>query len=297
MRWRLFGRKKQSESEASSPFVIMGGRRIKVDSPYMFPKDLGETNRLDLQHYMLKYVLKGNYLAPIRNPQSILDVGCGTGRWGAEMARQFAAANVVGVDIAPPSANSASVTQGQEQPPENYVFVEGDVTKGLPFADSSFDFVHMRLVVLALPYAQWMPVITELQRVTKPGGWIELVDTAVTARTPGGQRWIEWAHTLARYRGIDMTAGGQIGAFLERAGMRNVKTLALEIPLGKWGGRIGTLMATDAIAGAKALESPVVLQAKLATQQEFQQTIDTMMNEYNTLVGPTQPFYIAYGQR
>ena len=86
----------------------------------------------------------------------------------------------MGVDIVPPASTTASVRQGREDAPDNYVFVQGDVTKGLPFGDNTFDFVHMRLVVMALPATTWLPVVQELHRVTRPGGWIELVDTALT---------------------------------------------------------------------------------------------------------------------
>jgi hypothetical protein len=212
------------------------------------------------------------------------------------MARQFPQTNVVGLDIQPPQVTSSSVTMGQHVAPDNYVFVEGDVTKGLPFNDESFDFVHMRLVVLALPQAQWIPVVNELKRVTRPGGWIELVDTAVTVRVPAARQWVDWAYSLAKYRGIDMTAGSQVGTFLNTIGLRNVKTMTLEVPLGSWGGRIGSLMAADAIAGARALEVPVSM-AHLATKEEFTAVADQMALEFNTLVGSTQPFYIAYGQR
>jgi len=269
---------------------------MAIDSPYMLPKDLEESGRLDLQHHMLRHILKGNFLAPMSNPQAILDVGCGTGRWGSEMARQFTRANVIGFDIAPPSITSAAVTQGQETTPENYVFVEGDVTKGLPFADNSFDFVHMRLVVLALPFGQWLPVVEELKRVTRPNGWIELVDTTVSARAPGSQQWTAWALKLASYRGIDLAAGNQIGTFLKKSGLRNVSETELEIPLGPWGGRIGNLMLIDGLAGARALETPVIM-AKLATKPEFDAAIAAMEHDFRTLVGCTQPFYISYGQK
>jgi SAM-dependent methyltransferase len=224
MRWPWSRRRAAAvaERERLVPYVLVGGRQMAVDSPYLLPKDVSESNRLDLQHYMLRYVLRGNFMAPVSAPHDILDVGCGTGRWGAEMAQQFPQANVVGVDIVPPAPTDAAVRQGREDAPENYVFVQGDFTKGLPFGDNSFDFVHMRLVVMALPATAWLPVIQELRRVTRPGGWIELVDTTVTARVPGAQHWTAWAQALAKMRGIDLTAGAQVGAFLRQAGVSAV---------------------------------------------------------------------------
>lgn len=285
-------------ARSSDGFITVGGRRLSLDAPYLLPKDYDESNRLDLQHYMLKYVLGGNSMAPVGTPRSILDVGCGTGRWGAEMAQQFPGANVVGVDIAPPSVASVAVTQGQFEAPDNYTFVAADILKGLPFADSAFEFVHMRLVVLALPAADWPRVIAELVRVTAPGGWVELVDTTVSARSPGAEPWAAWARQMGAARGIDMNAGAQIGNLLRSAGLRDVQDLSIEIPIGPWGGRIGRLMQADALAGARALRAPVVDLAHLATGAEFDGTIARMEAEWgDPSIRATQPFYVAFGRR
>ena len=296
MRWP-WSRRRAAKSEQLVPYVIVGGRQMVVDSPYLLPKDVSESNRLDLQHYMLRYVLRGNFMAPVRDARSILDVGCGTGRWGAEMAQQFPAANVVGVDLVPPAITDVAVRQGREKTPDNYVFVQGDVTKGLPFEDNSFDFVHMRLVVMALTAATWLPAIQELHRVTRPGGWIELVDTTVTARVPGAQQWTTWAQTLATMRGIDLTAGAKVGSFLRQAGLLDVQEIALEIPIGPWGGRIGQLLMVDGLTGAHAMDGAVVQLAHLATQAEFDVALAKMERDFRTQHGITQPFYVAFGRK
>lgn len=45
------------------------------------------------------------HLAPLENPQRILDVGTGTGVWAIDIADTFPAAEVIGVDIAPIQPN------------------------------------------------------------------------------------------------------------------------------------------------------------------------------------------------
>lgn len=50
-------------------------------------------------------------------------------------------------------------------------FTFGNVVKGLPYEDNVFDFVHMRFFVLALrEEEEWPASISEIIRVTKPGG-------------------------------------------------------------------------------------------------------------------------------
>src|SRR5579883_3390033 len=81
------------------------GRRHRDDVPYALPKDLEEGQRLNLQHYIFRYVLRGNYAAPLTEAvTTILDVGSGTGIWGQEMAQLFPSARIFGLDLEPPQA-------------------------------------------------------------------------------------------------------------------------------------------------------------------------------------------------
>ncbi|ELU41838.1 methyltransferase domain-containing protein [Rhizoctonia solani AG-1 IA] len=69
-----------------------------------------------------------NYTAPLprlnsgKGPKDILDIASGSGLWVIELAHEFPQARVIGVDIS------------------------RDITEGIPFGDSSFDVVQMRIV-------------------------------------------------------------------------------------------------------------------------------------------------------
>ena len=92
----------------------------------------------------------------------------GTGRWAHEMARAFPHAQVIGLDMEAPRETY--------EPPANYQFVQGNLFAGLPFSADTFDVVHQRFLVLALPAKQWPFILSELVRVTRPGGYVELVE-------------------------------------------------------------------------------------------------------------------------
>jgi ubiquinone/menaquinone biosynthesis C-methylase UbiE len=193
MSWLTFWRRKPA-AVATAPSADsgeIGGRRYVAGVPYVLPKDLDETNRLDFQHYMLRSFIKSNYVAPIGQPRDILDVGCGTGRWAMDLATEFPRANVIGVDVAPPpladSAHGASVDAA-----DNYTFVQGNVLERLPFADNSFDFVHQRYLILAIPASRWPLVVAELLRVTRPGGWVELIETEPPSGAPAMDQLAAW---------------------------------------------------------------------------------------------------------
>lgn len=50
----------------------------------------------------------------------------------------------------------------------------GDIRDGLPFADGTFDVVVSHHALQMLPWDALVPSLTELRRVTRPGGWLRL---------------------------------------------------------------------------------------------------------------------------
>nr|BBH93662.1 hypothetical protein KTA_18610 [Thermogemmatispora argillosa] len=307
MPWWLFRRRARTTSGAPAPAQpsssgwrpgevalprLHGSRRYLQEQPYLLPKDLGEVNRLDFQHYALRAALRGNYLAPIGQPRRILDVGCGTGQWAFELARQFPHAEVIGLDLEQVKAST---------PPPNYRFVQGDVLKGLPFENNSFDFVHQRLLFLAIPLAAWPGVVQELARVTSPGGWVELVETGTALEDwlpcgPATQEFWRLAAQLAALRGIDTDKVlHSLARYLEEAGLVKICYQPFDIPLGEWGGRIGSLMALDLREACKAISAPIAARFG-RSEQDLLKLIDQASQEWNEFRTKWR-FAVAYGQK
>jgi SAM-dependent methyltransferase len=217
-------------------------RSATGDVVYQLPHhatEAAEIDRLDIQHYALQERLGTNYLAPLQQPARILDVGCGTGLWAYELCAEFPDAQVVGLDLVP-----------SKRPwPATYRFVRSNLLQGLPFADDRFDFVHQRLLMSGVPVKAWARTVTELVRVTRPGGWLELVEAEydIAQAGPSTERMLEVIGRLNRETGLDSTGiiFRNLGDHPRRAGMTNVESREITVPLGEWGGRIGSLMASD----------------------------------------------------
>lgn len=92
-----------------------------------------------------------------------------------EIVHDFPQTMVVGVDILPPPEDYRAFAAAYDTP-TNYRFIQHDILTRLPFADSSFDVCHMRMVYAAIPANRWQSLLDELARVTCTGGWIELVE-------------------------------------------------------------------------------------------------------------------------
>ncbi|MGZ3583241.1 MAG: class I SAM-dependent methyltransferase [Ktedonobacterales bacterium] len=290
---RFVGRGVVAEHDAPRRFLWLGGRRHLADAPYVLPSDQQEINRLDFQHYMLRQALRGNYAAPLREPASILDVGSGTGRWALEMAQLFPSANVVGTDLVEPKAEALP---GDASLPDNYTFVPGNVLERLPFPDNTFDFVHMRLLLFAIAAEKWPAVAAELVRVTRPGGWVESVETGPQQDGgPAMDMLVRWITEVSVRRGVDTQLGPRVASFFADAGLINIQKRDVRLPVGRYGGRLGNMAAVD-VFGVMSGVKPLVVAQGITDAQSY----DTMLAQARADLDTFQctlPFYIAYGQK
>jgi ubiquinone/menaquinone biosynthesis C-methylase UbiE len=269
------------------------GRRHRTDAPYLLPKDDQEIRRLDYQHYIFRHILQGNTFAPVddrlKKGGNVLDVGCGTGRWGCEIASLYQQTRVIGLDLED-IARTTSL-------PRNVQFQRGNVLTGLPFTAQQFTYVHQRLLIAGIPLAQWPFVIKELQRVTTLGGWVELVEMGTQFHQTGAatQQFLAWFAAISKTRGIDASNAARIGTFLHEAGFSQVKAKTDVIPVGKWGGHIGNLLAQDILAGWPSMR-PLAHTLLGVPPAQFDAVIGQLETEWNTLQ-TTYEVYFACGQR
>ncbi|KAG1169456.1 hypothetical protein G6F70_008336 [Rhizopus microsporus] len=146
-------------------------------SGYWLPKGEEEQKRLTaVQRYA---VVANNNICPSGNVMpsvtetldleggiTILDVGCSSGAWNMASVQEYPNCIYHGCDIVDVTYKNVDVKQ--------FTFSLGNVTNRLPYEDNTFDFVHMRLFVTCLRKDEWPTAISEVIRVTKPGGMIQL---------------------------------------------------------------------------------------------------------------------------
>ena len=113
-------------------------------------------------------------LARIRNGESVLDVGCGTGTLAIAAKRRVGpAGSVCGVDASPEMlarAERKARTAGVE------VFFRSGLAEALPFADAQFNLVLCTVMLHHLPQKTRQQCANEIRRVLKPDGRVLAVD-------------------------------------------------------------------------------------------------------------------------
>ncbi len=269
---------------------IFAGRRYVSGIPYSLPKDFPEDLRLDFQDHFLHAVLGKDYLAPLDPPQlrAILDVGCGTERWAHHMARTFKTAQVTGLDAVPPAPKQA---------PVNYHFVKGNLLDGLPFADNSFDYTHQRLLVGGIPALRWKDAVIELARVTRPGGWIELLEGGEGFTNPGPntEKFLQWWRAANIPRGIDASVTQYLDVFLQQANLQHIRQHTIKTPVGVWAGRAGEMLQKNILAGWGGLRG-LFVQNGITSEQDFDMVLSLLPKEWN-MRQCSYEYYVAWGQK
>ncbi|KAH9982736.1 S-adenosyl-L-methionine-dependent methyltransferase [Lactifluus volemus] len=137
---------------------------------YQLPADDEELDRLDKQHEMFKKIM-GAYPPPMAEvmaddtpgeTKAVLDLGCGSGSWIMDVARDFPHCRAVAVDLVP--IQSMQVT---------FHSVD-DINIGLQHFYGDFNVIHARLVSSGIKDYQSM--IDHISQCLRPGGLMELFE-------------------------------------------------------------------------------------------------------------------------
>jgi ubiquinone/menaquinone biosynthesis C-methylase UbiE len=203
---------------------------------YTLPDNIDQINVQDLEHYALRSVLQGMYLSPIAKPRAVLDIGCGRGQWIRDMATKYPKAQITGLDRAP-------LPEGDTLP-NNCLFKQHDVLKGLPFDDDTFDLVYQRQMLFSIPSSNWPAHIKEMVRITQPAGWIECIegDIRIYRAGPMTMKALEIIWKAYRRRGVDALKSTSIYPALQQERLIHLTASPLILPIGIWGGIIGIMM-------------------------------------------------------
>ena len=115
--------------------------------------------------------------------KQVLDIGCGAGDWVIDAATTYPHMSLTGIDISPLMIEYTSSQVAENHLGERVSSRVMDALKPLDFPDASFDLVNLRLGVSFIRTWDWPAVLGEFTRVTRPGGIVRLIDTAIVQKS------------------------------------------------------------------------------------------------------------------
>lgn len=169
-------------------------------------------------------------IAPIEDPDNILDIGTGTGAWAIDFAFENPLCHVVGTDL--------SLKQISDHHNNCEFLLENSETRDWAFEDP-FDYIHLR--AMGPCFSDIQVVFRKAYEFLKPGGWIEIQDSpwtlsAVDDSLEGSslQQWYQLLLSAGAKVGRQMDKIKQCKRLLDEAGYTNVVEEIIPCPGGPW---------------------------------------------------------------
>jgi ubiquinone/menaquinone biosynthesis C-methylase UbiE len=263
------------------------------------PADVLALSSLDVWHYAVCHAYGTLACAPVAPTAHVLDVACGTGRWAREMARLLPGGWVAGFDLDGHQIDRAldeGAWRGDDLLPPNCQLVQADALARFPYADASFDYAHGRFFSAFVPAAQWSRVIGEMVRVTRPNGWVELVDAArFSAQAPAHNFLLQCLRRLYEHDGLILEPGSTLERLLREAEVKRLYRRAVTVQAVASREGLGKSLVADLLIGL-VTAGPAYIQAGIASEAQVRSAIEqARRDETGTAIQIT--LTAAWGQR
>ncbi len=148
-------------------------------------KNKQELTRLKLQDGMVTAVM-GGVLPEQLDPtvfHRVLDIGCGPGGWLIEAAKTYPTMSLMGIDICQRMVEYACAQAEARQVSNRVKFHVMDALGTLKFPTAGFDLVNLRFGVSFVRTWDWPKMLSELLRVTRPGGVIRVTEGEIGSQS------------------------------------------------------------------------------------------------------------------
>lgn len=256
--------------------------------------DKDETARLQIQDEMLTSSMGGVLPEQLdaTHLQKVLDIGCGTGSWLIEAAQKYPTISLlIGVDISKQMVDYARSQAVAQQLSDRVEFHVMDALLCLEFPPDFFDLVNQRLGASFIRTWEWPKILSEYQRMCRPGGVIRVTEANFLAGTSSpafahlNQLFLHAFHQSGRYYTPDGNAViSQLPRLFTQYGIQNVQTQSYTLEY-----RAGTPEGNDFVENQK-----LIFRTALPFLRRWMRVPDDYEEQYQQmLLEMQQPDFVA----
>ncbi|KAJ7219561.1 S-adenosyl-L-methionine-dependent methyltransferase [Mycena pura] len=291
----------QENGDALAAPIVHAPREYQAypGAKYILPTDDAERQR---QHKTLKSMFGNRILfAPVELDENdkVLDVGTGPGLWVLDLAASVdSSTQMIGVDI--------ETRLFPASPPKNIQFRVESVTNLPAEWSNTFSLVHQRLLVVALQVPQWPTALSEIYRVLRPNGWVQIAESTPWHDDIEYPAWPCLAKLAALYRAVARSRNLYVDCaydmpkMLEAAGFIDVRSESRMQCMGKWAGENGAAMHSNHVGVLRGIKTPV-LQAGgyglVSSEAEFDALVEGLAKEWEEAPGCDKEFIVFWARK
>ncbi|THH06994.1 hypothetical protein EW146_g9449 [Bondarzewia mesenterica] len=214
-------------------------------------------------------------------------------RWLLDLASQINSSSILhGFDIHDKLFPSSA--------PSNVSFSVNSVITLLQGWANRFDLVHQRLLKAALHDAEWPIVVTELFRVTRLGGWLQLVELDKWNSREATRSHQALVMHLFNARGMLYDCVEQLLMTLEQTRFTNVKVQKRGLAASAWAGLEGNEVRDNFIGVYGGMKTPI-LNARgfgiVDSEKAFDDLLNAVQREWDQTEGTEIEIVIICAQK
>lgn len=206
---------------------------------------------LQFQHQFFLHIMKGELLPvttlALHGNEVLLDFPSGSGSWCIDVSHRYPRAQVWGVETNQELVDLAMENAAQKRS-GNLHFQAVKDPYILPFANATFDMIHLQQSTSLFSRHQWSSLLAEMARLLKPGGWLNLVDFEIGfVSEPAIDRLLTYLGQMLVKLGWSIVPGGTLPAAgsvlgpsrMAQLGFTEIGYSLSPVDLGGWNNQVG----------------------------------------------------------
>lgn len=166
---------------------------------------------------------------------------------------------------------------------------------------NKFTVVHQRLLIAALRELEWPQAISEIYRVLKPGGWVQLFELESGISGPAIAKHFEMIYRLSDIQGtMWRNITKRLPDFLKESGFINLHQDPRRTPVGAWAGKDGVVGKKNLLGALRGMKAPILKNGGLglvSSEAEYDKLLEEVSEESEAIEGSGLTWVMFWAQK